>query len=412
MIGNYLKFLCLLQFLLSGELTAIKAVFIKPVSHLCSEQLSTYGLDNLEHYYNNQPLSGDTSKFDCMRTAQALFNEWCEVVHWDERTHEVGVQFSHFLVDNQGKLEPAIFWTLDSNLLIHSEKHEKFFTEFFPQPVTYADPKTLHICNHIVLIQPFFDKKSNMHYSAGTRFTRIPEHDTNNLFAISCYEPETGTFVQREVPVEYAWACDTTYKDQERRQVYVALLKSWCSTSWGVSEKNKRIIPYVWGGSSFLATIKNEGFEKVEDAFAGKKISYWQRPNAKPPVYGFDCSGLVMRVAQICGIPYWFKTTATALRHGVEIKNYQDMQNGDLIVWNGHMVIVSDKEKGLLIESVGYGTGYGRLHEARLAERFGNVRSYKDLFLVKEKQEELVILCKNGVVYKKVPEFKVISLMG
>lgn len=399
--------LILLILFLIGQLKALEAIFIKPISSLCSKQLSIYGLDDLEHYYDHEPLSGDNLQFDCMRSMQALFNEWCHVMHWDKNTHEVAVQFPHFLVEKRGKLEPITFWTLDDNLhMVDSVKNEQFLHASFPDPVSYHDVGTLRNRNHIVLIDPFYDLKNDMTYSIGTRFVRLPECDTDGAFAISCYDPKHGTVVQRAIPKQYAVVCDKHQSDQERRTMFLQLLKRWAS------QKNKKIIPYVWGGNSCIDMIDDKGFDKVKGAFHGQEIQYWQRPNMQPPYYGFDCSGLVLRVAHICGIPYWFKTTKTALHYGTEIKSYNDLQSGDLLVWDGHIVVVSDKEKALLIESAGYGTGYGSLHEVRLHKRFGNVRSYKDLFELKNKQKELVTLCKNGAIYRKLAEFKFISLMG
>jgi hypothetical protein len=409
MIYGHKRFICIFYFLICQPaiLQAVKAVFIKPVTHLCSEQLSSYGVKDLEYHYNHQPLSGDTSKFDCMRTAQALFNEWCDIVSWDKETHEIGVQFSHFLVDKWGQLIPVTFWTLDDNVWIfEDEKNEKKYQSLFPKPIRYNDPRSLIACDHIVLIWPFYDRESKKIYSAGTRFLRVSSDDTEQSFMVLLIDPEKKKVLYREIPRQNAIACDQYKNNQERRKAFISLLQKWCS------EGNNRIIPYVWGGASFIEKIDDIGFEKVEDTFAEKPIKYWQRSNVKPPVYGFDCSGLVMRVAQICGIPYWFKTTATALRHGLEVKQYDDLQNGDLLVWNGHVVIVSDKEKGLLIESAGYGLGYGKLHQISLEKRFGDISSYQDLFALKEKKGELIVLCKNGVLYKKIPEFKVISLVG
>lgn len=405
MIKGYLRNL-LLAFGLafSAPLECLQAIFIQPVSDLSSEKLSLYGIDKLDYYYKHQPLSGDTSRFDCMRTAQALFGEWCEIVHRDIKTHEVAVRFHHFLVDQKGLLEPALFWTLDTNLLILDDETEKIASTIFPKAVSHKDPSSLRNCNYIILTYPFLDEKSKKFYSAGTRFMRLPEKDSDTTFAVEFFEPELGKMVEREVPTHHAWSCDKNNNDQERRTAFVALLKKWCS--------GNKIIPYVWGGSSFLGTIEDKGFEKVEGIFFDKKINYWERPNVVSPFYGFDCSGLVMRVAQMCGIDYWFKTTSTALRHGVAVQDFKDLENGDLLVWNGHMVVISDKEKGLLIESVGYGSGWGKLHEIALEKRFGNVKMYRDLFELHKNQAELILLYKSGLVQKKISEFKVVSLLG
>jgi hypothetical protein len=52
---------------------------------------------------------------------------------------------------------------------------------------------------------------------------------------------------------------------------------------------------------------------------------------------------------------------------------------GDLILVRGHVMIVSDTTKNLLIEARSYGHGYGKLHEIPIGEVFENINTYKDL---------------------------------
>ena len=55
MIQSRTIYLFILLQLISAPLLGVRAIFVKPVSNLCSEQLSAYGLDNLEYYYEHQP---------------------------------------------------------------------------------------------------------------------------------------------------------------------------------------------------------------------------------------------------------------------------------------------------------------------------------------------------------------------
>ena len=390
----------------TSVLCAIDAVFIKPVSQLCSEKLSVYKPDNLVDAYNNQPLSGYDTKFDCMRTAQALFNEWCTVIKWDKETHEVAVQLPHFLLDKDGTLVPAIFWTLDTNLLLFDDEQKKSDTSAFPDRVDYKDATSLRRCNTIILTKPLpecsLDTYDNPSFSAGTRFVRVPENDNEFFFAVKIFDAEKHAIIEFYIPKDVAWPCDAFTNDKERRAEFLSLVRKWVL--------QHDIVPYVWGGSSYMGRIVDKGFEKKDGSFGDQKITYWARPNYNGQ-YGFDCSGLVARVAQICGINYWFKTTQTAFAHGKEVADFDALQNGDLLVWAGHIVVVSDKDKGLLIESVGYGAGYGKLQEIELKKRL-NMDSYRDVFAKKKKQTELEVLYRSGLIAKKISHFKVISLIG
>src|SRR5690606_17679975 len=94
---------------------------------------------------------------------------------------------------------------------------------------------------------------------------------------------------------------------------------------------------------------------------------------------GFDCSGVIARATQICGIPYFCKNTATIPHCLKPLQKEQELHNGDLILIRGHVMIVFDVAKNLLIEARGYTHGYGKLQEIPINQVFEGIQTYKDL---------------------------------
>jgi hypothetical protein len=96
-------------------------------------------------------------------------------------------------------------------------------------------------------------------------------------------------------------------------------------------------------------------------------------------VTGLDCSCLIARAAQIYGIPYFFKNTTTLFQCMKPIEKGQSLQNGDLMWYMGHVLVVSDVKNNKITESVGYPFGYGKVIEHPLHKVFKDMYSYSDL---------------------------------
>ena len=163
-----------------------------------------------------------------------------------------------------------------------------------------------------------------------------------------------------------------------------------------------------------MEPFDDTGFSLVNDYFFTTPVKYYVRKNEGVPA-GVDCSSLVLLAAQTAGIDYSFKTTSTLFKHGNSVKNVDDMQLGDIIVWNGHMLVVGDMRKGKesCIESLGYGSGAGKVREVALEKRFKDIVSYQDLWDAYVTKKPLEIFyANNSIVSKKIPEFKIVSLFG
>lgn len=396
-------------------------VFVMPYQDLFPEKLSTYGLDNLHDYYNKYASwSGFKTKYDCMRTAQVPMNTGGTLIEFDDQTGEACIQFDHMLVDVGGAVKPCKFWALSyrgvedgkvtrkrPTFLVIDNKHTKKYEGLFPVKVRYDDVGTLRAKDTIVLTRPWIDDATGSEYSAGTRFARVQQKDTRDSFGVKFFDGLHGEIAVAMISKAYARPCDEIVSDDERRHLFINLLRTWCT-------KNNIITPYVWGGGLIMTPFEDRGFSLVDDYFFTHPVTYYVRKEQGLPA-GVDCSALVLLAAGIAGIDYFYKTTSTLFKQGNPVDAYDALKEGDIIVWNGHMVVVSAMygAKESCIECLGYGSGAGKVREVVLKKRFKDISSYQDLWNAYQRKQPLgIFYAHNKIVSKIIPEFKIVSLFG
>ena len=109
----------------------------------------------------------------------------------------------------------------------------------------------------------------------------------------------------------------------------------------------------------------------AESMLPGRAYAYWQRESVyQRPLAGFDCSASYT----LCGTNCWdavllLKLLATYFLLAL-LKKGEALEEGDLIWYNGHVMIVSDVKKNRLIEAAGYESGWGKVHEIALDKVF------------------------------------------
>lgn len=363
-------------------LSAMEGFFNKPVVELCGDVQSKVYKDDFAKKYDDIAYSGESREVN-RRAQQGLFNQRCTVVKVDETTAEVLVELPHVLLFNnqQQKLCPAQFWTLGKNVEPLTSQVEALV----PAPVVAEMPKTFCDTKSIILTHPWYDATTQQTYAAGTRFVRIPDDDDRERYAVVLVDSKKGKPVVTRVPREKARWCGEVLTEQERRELVINLLEEWCS--------GKGELPYVLGGASFM------GYSSSPAKLIGKE---WWREG---PPHGLDCSTLVATLAMIAGIPYAYKNTSTALKCGVRVKRYEQLQPGDLVVWYGHMVIVGKEDT--VYEASGYASGYGCLTKKKLSERFEGIKRWADIF----ERDSLHLINRKGDVLK-INDFACISLSG
>lgn len=119
---------------------------------------------------------------------------------------------------------------------------------------------------------------------------------------------------------------------------------------------------------------------------------------------------MILRGAQLCGIPYFFKNSTTLAQNLTPLQKNEDLENGDLIWFLGHVIIISDVKNNLVVEARGYEHSYGRVHEASLKTQFNNISTYEDLKKAYLEHIPLERLNLQGIVAKEIPTFKLLKL--
>ncbi|MBN1549582.1 hypothetical protein JW872_02875 [Candidatus Babeliales bacterium] len=374
-----------------------KAVCKVPVADLLGESMMVIkSKPDGVHHYSSIPYAENGCSFGCPRLHQLLFNEIVEVHQVAD--NEALIEIPNVYYHTATNMTPqTTYWTSVRNLIALSELEKKGInlTHAFPQPISYQATKNSEPI--IVLTRPHYDPTTHTVYSAGTRFKLAQTPENNKPYTAYVFNPHTETIVT--VPItRLHGAIQHASSPEHAQNNFVQLVRSWAHVKDGV-------VPYVWGGCSIGLPCKNT-FEKKENN--GKTYFTWRGTHA--PKQGVDCAGLVARAAQIAGLPYFFKNTTT-LAHGLqELPSEESPVNGDLIWIPGHVMVISDVTKSLLVEARHYNHGYGIVHEITLKEQFQNIETYKDLVYAHTQKRGLRRLNKDGRVVQTIPEFKILRL--
>ncbi|KKP27251.1 MAG: hypothetical protein UR12_C0029G0006 [candidate division TM6 bacterium GW2011_GWF2_30_66] len=371
--------------------------------HLNGLHLDKNNLDikknNKYQTYETLPLESKKGTSNCKRINQALFNEIVEII--SEKDNQVQVKTLNTFYQNQNpetKLitNQSIYWAKKDNFILFEDLEKAYLDKnLIPKAIKYSS-KNIEKANKntVTLKLPFYDKVTNKTYSAGTRFVKTGKTQTKKYIQVFIFDPANGnsklyTFKKTEIPLEL---CANHSKNKNnltsknanklKREEFLEILKNWANIKNG-------FIPYVWGGSSYTQVCnKNKiAFDPEFKVYTRPEFNlaanreFATREFATP---GLDCSGLVARAAQICNIPYFYKNTLTARNNLTKIASLKDLKNGDLIIYNGHIIVVSDIKNNKIIEARTNEHGCGRVHEVVLSDVFYNIKTYQDLFNLRD----------------------------
>ncbi len=387
MIKNIFFILFLCNFIKGEEKNL--ALVMKPVIDLFSKEIKEYCL------LNDISLSPKikTDLNSCPRIHQLLFNDVVKIIKKSENLFLVELSQLFY---QSGKKYINTFWTAKENLFLLND----YFTEKIPNPVDFKteNKKEQKI---VTLISPFIDQQTEDKYSAGTRFVYFDLKDEKyNVYA---FNNDSKDFKILEIPKKFCLSNENLNKDLQISR-FVKLLKKWANLKKG-------FIPYVWGGTSLISTSQDEMFEIIEKKFKEFKTQFFSYPNFNfNPKTGFDCSGLILRAAQICSIPFYFKNTTTISQNLKSLEIDEEIENGDLIWIPGHIIAITDVANNKCIEARDYSHGYGKVQEIELKKLFKNIKDFKILrqnFFQKKPIERLNI--KQNVI-EVITNFKILKL--
>ncbi len=348
-----------------------EAVVIIPVADMTGEALSLE--KSLEEQYAAIPVSWGNKLETCKRIHQLIFNEVVRVV--EKKDGQVKCQVPNAFWEDVAGNRYNEFWTLEKNLCYLKDLKEAGNLSAIPQP--YAEnfvPKNLSknvlVDGILTLIRPWLDEETSTWYSAGTRFVPMPVQTSASSYVVEVLHYPTQKKRIVAIPHEYALIF---YSKQYTvsRDTFVKVLKQW-------AQNNPNKIPYVWGGSTYISLCDPYNAKKETVVQGTQELTYWSRPEGAPHT-GCDCSGLILRVAQSCGMPYFFKNTTTAAKNLRPLMPTEMLQNGDIIWIPGHVLVVSDALIGECVDSRGYDPGYGYVQTLPIGEVFEGITTFEQL---------------------------------
>ena len=391
---------------------ARKAFVIVPVADLVGEPIKTFGLatTNKESYEKIALCGGpNASSIGAPRIHQLLFNETVEILHDEPAAEgdeeEVCITFDGaFFITASIHKPQHIFWTRKKNLLSFEKIAQKNIPlDYIPPIPSFKKPKDEITAPVIGLIKPFYDPVTHQTFSVGTRFVYNPTQTTESQYAAYVFDRTISSFKVSMVPKSSVQVIQPK-AHKEAIICFLSLLRSWIA--------GNGIIPYVWGGCSYTTKCPSEDFTLVKKQLKKrKKIYVYNREQCKKsPHTGFDCSGIILRAAQLCGIPYFFKNTYT-LAHYLKSLGIDDhLHEGDLIWIPGHVMIISDLKDNKLIEARGYSHDFGHVQEIELEKIFKGIKTYKQLVQAYYLRQPLLRLNKAGNVIETIQNFKILKL--
>jgi cell wall-associated NlpC family hydrolase len=353
-----------------------------------------------KNVYNELPCMGEQGFLGCPRVHQCLFNETVTVVQTCGDEVQVAVP-STFYGYNELTGEPlSLFWTLRTNIALYKDLEQQ---QAIPTSIDYTNISSLINEEVITLVVPWTDPVTDTRYSVGTRFVRQAHLDNDSTYGIVILHHKNQV-VTTSVPRHQALVCSQRNK-QDASRLFITLLETWLS----YAKKQEGHIPYVWGGSSFIEVYQDD-FIVEKRWHKDAMVICWLYENKKKPYTGFDCSELVLRAAQIAGLPYFYKNSSLASRGLPILKVDECIEPGDIIWVPGHLMIISDIRYNKLIEAAGYHKQYGDVHCLPLDAVFDGITTMKQLADAFHNKKALSIKNKHGKIIETHQQWSILKI--
>ncbi len=237
-------------------------------------------------------------------------------------------------------------------------------------------------------------------FSVGTRFLHTPKLDTESSYAIMHIDFTTNKLVADFIPHHYALV-EKRHDKKTARTLFVKLINDLVDQV--ALQHPSEVIAYVWGGSSFVTTYPQNNFF-LKDAV-------WHRDGKTDPYTGYDCSEFVMRMAQLAGIHFPWKTTSIMETSCKKLQKHDHLENGDLLWVPGHIMIASNIENNELIQSRSYKNGFGCVYRSKLHECFKDITTYDDLLAAYQSNQEIALKNVYGIPLEKTHPIKILKLV-
>lgn len=402
---SMLTLLLLLPFLVYFSLWSVATPYLAitrvPVADLLGESAQKISSNkNVASCYHQLPLCIQKAPH-CSRIHQLLFHEIVTVL--EEKKDEVYISIPSVFFETQNDTKKnSAYWALKKNFIPISQLEKNGIDiSLLPEPVAYNQTKKTRAQHVVTLIMPFFDHHSKRTLSAGTRFV-VKGHDEHSFsgYALSPSGTELNVL---QLPRNLVVATSDARTREQQITTFLAILHQWAHQHHGC-------IPYVWGGSSFTALDHDGDFIKKKVSGHSTELTFVRPHYSHIPKTGFDCTGLLTRAAQIAGLPYYFKNSTTILKHLQPVSSSGSVHNGDIIWIPGHIMVISDVNKNLIIEARSYEHGWGKIHEAPINHIFHNIHTLAQLLSKCSSNTPLKRLAKDGAIAQDIFQCKILSL--
>lgn len=389
---------------------AQKAIVIVPVAELVGQPMKAfYPYSNPETLYQAIPFCGRgdnaTTGITCARIHQALLHEQIDILQ--EKDDEVCIRIPSAVYMSHGNpKEFQEFWTLKKYVVPYDTlKKHGVSMQNFPEPIALTNDHIPQNHKTITLIQPFFDPITKQHLSAGTRLVLSHGKKLSQSILAYIFDPLRYHFIKTRIPKKIC-ILNTPRDKKECIDLFIRILKSWAH------QPEPYAIPYVFGGCSSIHTYPEYRFSQTPAVAHNNTTKNAYGYNTTPSVVasGFDCSGIILRAAQMAGIPYCCKNTSAIAAKLKPLSNSNQLHDGDLLLIPGHVMIMADAKKNTMIEARGYDHGYGKVHEIPLKEQFKDIQTYQNLVDAYRQKKPLVRLNKSGDVVQTIKNYTLFTL--
>jgi hypothetical protein len=327
-----------------------------PVADLLGAPIKSFlKLPSTQDAYKKLPYSVKREQSACPRIAQLIFNEPVEIL--EKKGDEIKIRVPHLQYPAKNKWHNT-YWTLTNNITPLSSEIKK------------AVPSTKR--SSITLRKPVYNPQTHTVYPVGTKFVKKSRKQSRHKYSVYIYDSQSQSITFAHVPKS---SCLKTpdKNPTAQQQFFVNLCKEWAHPKRG-------IIPYVLGGSSISSPLKTNVFFTKNAPFVNKKAIVYDRPSTNNKVcIGIDCARMITRAAQMSGIPFYGINTKALKEALTPLKKDAEVEAGDLVLWTGHVFMISNVEKGLLVEARSYDDGYGKVHEIPYSEQLQGIKTTSDL---------------------------------
>jgi cell wall-associated NlpC family hydrolase len=373
------------------------AIFFIPLIHADTKALIVVPVaDMLLHKAGNKelyallPCMGEQGCRGCARIHQCLFNETVDIIAYDGDEVCVSIKNSFYGYNSTKTASLTYMWTLRDNIIPYQELEKD---TPIPASIDYAYPQSIFDQDVVTLLLPWYDFLTKRSYSVGTRFKRIPIFDNTAAYAVAFLDAINKECVTAFIPRTHATAVQK--KDKKiTAALFVAILEKWIDCAG----KKKGLIPYVWGGSSFVHIYTDNPPTLEKRWHFATPVMCWLRKEPYIPTTGFDCSELILRAAQIAGMPYFFKNSSTMASNMRPLTVDEHIEVGDLIWVPGHVMVVSSIKDNQIIEAAGYHKEYGDIHILPLSAIFDGIKNIAELKQAYHAKNSVNIKDKKGKI--------------